>query len=215
MWGIFDRLFGSVQEPFDWMLGAQFKQYLSNGLCFLKACAREEMHELDNSAWHEAGHVIGTFLVGCPVVHARINDRRNHAFVTLPKRYNRLPKEQFDIVHVGGWALERLHFSIEECKKHVGYKNMRKCNQNSDWHKLGMPTIEKMDELSKPFYDDGLLGLAEQIHDELVEKKRLARSDIKRLYGEFMTDGEILRSRLKFQKTIPYYNAREEKKEKH
>ena len=178
----FKSLFWSGHQMFDWLDRLDFLGFGNSG---------NKPLELESNAWHETGHVIGLFLNGCVPVHVRVNTRNNNSFVT----YNRLPNskkflnERMKIIHVGGWALERRHYGIDLCKAHVGFNDVK--NEDGDWFKLGQPSVEWMDNLSMLFYDKVELEFSEKIHKEIVEKKRLVRKDIFRLYGEFMGDERL------------------------
>jgi hypothetical protein len=181
MFGFLKNLFGSSPRMFDWLDRLGFSKEEDDYLPLKLSC----------DAWHETGHLIGTFLVKCTPAHVRINTNNWNAFVCNQKRFLKLPKGKKEIIHIGGWALERKFYDINTCKRSIGFGTTKRKGKSCDWHKLGRPSVERMDTISVLFYDKAVLEFAQKAHDELVEKRRLARKDILRLYGEFMEDERI------------------------
>lgn len=182
---------------FDWFGSLSRFEWMENLWQVPKQIFNESDYELENSAWHETGHLLGSFIVKCPCFHVHINPKTNNAFVIYSNQSNKLSTEQFDVMHVGGWALERKHYDLEKCKVSIGYgvqqpEDNEECDDTlSDWNVLGQPSIEKLEDMSELFYHDELLEFSKKICDELVEKKRFSRKDILRLYDEFMSDSRL------------------------
>ena len=144
----------------------------------------ERNRQLDESAWHEAGHILGYFILNYPPRYAYVSEDGD-GIVTPDNEVASMFYELRRIAYVGGWAFERKHSTLDNCKISIGYDYPRV--ENSDWVMLGKPSIEEMDCLSQYlFYHSGTEAFAKIIHDELVSRKRLSRKRIRMIYEEGM-----------------------------
>ena len=141
---------------------------------------------LDYASWHEAGHILGCFIIERPPLSARVNGDFS-GLVQPDFGMCSVDKEIKRIIHVGGWAFERRHATLQQCKESVGYGN-RKC-KNSDWLSLEQPTVKEMDDMSKRWFSHREFSrIAKKIHDELFSRRRLSKKRIEELYDEFVAD---------------------------
>ncbi len=150
----------------------------------------EEEATLERTAWHETGHIIGSFLVRSIPTYACIKYGKI-SYINNDSRFESKPIEYRRICLVGGWALERQkRYDIEICKDAIGYGDDG-IKETWDWHEMGRPTIEEMDALSKWFNRKELAGITKKIHKELLSKRKLYIKHLKPLYREFMEDARI------------------------
>lgn len=145
---------------------------------------------LEKASWHEAGHIIGGFLVQLPPKYAYINVDRERGYVT------RNDNASLDInivrwlICVGGWAVQRKHYDMDSCKMSVGYQ-VSNPKYTTDWELLRKPSIETMDLISQVFYNQEIERFTNKVYKMLRKKRILKKKQIDKLYKEFMKNGEI------------------------
>lgn len=146
----------------------------------------ERLKWLDYASWHEAGHILGYFIVKCPPKHAYVNDKGGGKVIESLSA-DSLSDGMKRIVHVGGWAFERKHASVKLCKDSIGYGETR--FKTSDWMILGQPTVDELESLSeKWFYHPEFRRHVKAIHDGLLMRGQLSKKQIMGLYERFLAD---------------------------
>lgn len=138
-----------------------------------------DLDELSNTAWHEAGHVIGGFIAGITPTSARI--RKDGTGVVISTF---TCKEQEQVSLAGGYALPRKYSDLQEDE--VFMSLVLDDDPESDWELLGKPSMEELNRIADRHYQiDGLYPLAKKVHDLLMEKMKLDKDDLATLKGDF------------------------------
>ena len=156
----------------------------------LEPTSEQKRDFLEKATWHEAGHIIGGFLVQLPPKYAYINVDRERGYVT---RHDNAFLEINSIrwlICVGGWAVQRKHYDMDSCKMSVGYQ-VNNPKYTTDWELLRKPSIETMDLISQVFYNQEIERFTSKVYKMLRKKRILKKKQIGKLYNEFMKNGEI------------------------
>lgn len=150
---------------------------------FENYCSAEE---LNRTAWHETGHVIGCFLEGCIPDSARI--RPNGSGVVICK-VTPPPGKDDRMVLAGAYGIPRL-FS-EDGEEEI-YREFASGAEKTvsgtdrpvegDWVRLGKPSKEELDAMCDNFFRrEDISDMANAVHDALVKKGLLLRKDLEEL----------------------------------
>ena len=147
---------------------------------------------LEQASWHEAGHIIGGFLVQLPPKYAYINVDNGRGYVTRHDNASLDINSVRWLICVGGWAVQRKHYDMDACKLAVGYK-VSNPQHTTDWELLRRPSIETMDLISQVFYNREIERFTSKVCKMLRKKRILKKKQIDSIYKEFMKNGEIRR----------------------
>lgn len=150
---------------------------------FENYCSAEE---LNRTAWHETGHVIGCFLEGYVPDSARIRPNGSGVVVC---RVTPPPGKDDRMVLAGAYGIPRL-FS-EDGEEEI-YRDFASGAERTvsgtdrpvegDWVRLGKPSKEELDAMCDNFFHrEDISDMANAVHDALVKKGLLHKKDLDEL----------------------------------
>ena len=134
---------------------------------------------LEECAWHETGHVVIGFLHRIVPTTVFVHPPCNGYTVYLKKGMNNVNKD----ILLAGQAWTGKYMKI---KDNGFYGNG---NEGSDWFKLGKPSKELVEKMTKELLDHTAFtdDVSKKIHDMIVKNKGISLMGLETMYVDFKT----------------------------